>query len=576
MTDQLAGSVDDRRKTRVFISYSRVDLEFALRIVAALEAQRFEVLIDVSSIEPSEKWWQRIKDMITQADTLVFVLSPEAVASKVCEDEVEFAASLNKRFVPIVCRRVDASDVPETLRELNWLLFDDPQRFDQSVIQLTNTLQSDVRWLRKHTQFTEFAQRWQAAGRPGPGGLMLRPPLLPEAEALLIAPRPPDSPDPALLRDYVAVSRQAFDKELTRARRVRAAIYGLASVVIIGLIGWINRSTITDQWHWWTVTRPYAEAQVWPHVLAADEERALKPGQSFKECAQDCPEMVVVPAGSFAMGSSREQGTKLDREVEQAREQKTDLGRTEKILMEQQAEGSLNETPQHLVTIAKPFAVAKFELTFADWDACVTGGGCDGYKPFDPDMRRGKQPVVNVTQGDARSYLRWLSAVTGKTYRLLSEAEYEYATRAGTTTLYPWGDEMPVDDAPCFGCAASPESDAKANCNGCGTGSGGVQEEVGIFPANKFGLYDMVGNVSEWTEDCYHDNYTGAPADGSAWLQANGGDCNQRIVRGGSWSDGPDFVRSASRYWMGSTARNSTTGFRVGRTLLAPAVTPSR
>jgi hypothetical protein len=131
MTDELAGSTDDRRKTRVFISYSRVDLEFALRIVAALEMQRFEVLIDVSSIEPSEKWWQRIKDMITQADTIVFVLSPEAVASKVCEDEVEFAASLNKRFVPIVCRRVDANPVPETLRELNWLLFDDPQRFDQ-------------------------------------------------------------------------------------------------------------------------------------------------------------------------------------------------------------------------------------------------------------------------------------------------------------------------------------------------------------------------------------------------------------------------------------------------------------
>jgi hypothetical protein len=213
MTDELPGSADAQRKTKFFISYSRVDLEFAKRIVAALEERRFEVLIDVSSIEPSEKWWQRIKQMITQADTVVFVLSPEAVASKVCKDEVEFAVSLNKRFVPIVCRSVRTSDVPEALQQLNWIFSDDPQRFDQSVIQLINALERDIEWIRKHTQFTEFAQRWHAAGRPGPGGLMLRPPLLTEAEALLITSRPPGASDPVLLREFIAVSRQAYDDE---------------------------------------------------------------------------------------------------------------------------------------------------------------------------------------------------------------------------------------------------------------------------------------------------------------------------------------------------------------------------
>jgi formylglycine-generating enzyme required for sulfatase activity len=275
--------------------------------------------------------------------------------------------------------------------------------------------------------------------------------------------------------------------------------------------------------------------------LAAAQERALKPGDTFQECS-NCPLMMVVPAGSFIMGSPAGEPGRFS-----------------------------NEDPQHEVTIANPFAVGQYELRFDEWDACVADGGCNGFKPPDQGWGRKDRPAINVSWVDAHAYVSWLAKKTGKPYRLLTEAEYEYATRAGTTTLYPWGDEMPESDAPCYYCASSPEGDAKANCNGCGVGSGyTVQAAVGIFPPNKFGLYDMVGNVSEWTEDCYHSDYTGAPADGAAWLQANGGDCSQRIIRGGSWSDGPDFVRSASRFWMGSTARNSTTGLRVARTLLAP------
>jgi formylglycine-generating enzyme required for sulfatase activity len=143
--------------------------------------------------------------------------------------------------------------------------------------------------------------------------------------------------------------------------------------------------------------------------------------------------------------------------------------------------------------------------------------------------------------------------VTGKTYRLLSEAEYEYATRAGTNTAYPWGDDIGKNNA---------------NCNGCGSQWDGKQPApVGSFVPNKFGLYDAVGNVWTWIEDCSHPNYDGAPVDGSAWMDANDGDCTDHIVRGGSWSNPPRSVLSANRGWNTAVTRVFDEGFRVARTL---------
>ena len=238
--------------------------------------------------------------------------------------------------------------------------------------------------------------------------------------------------------------------------------------------------------------------------------------------------MIVVPKGSFTMGAPPK-------------------GRY------------TSESPKHTVTFAKPFAVSKYELTFADWDACVAGGGCNGYKPSDEGWGRGQRPVINVNWHDAQAYVAWLSEVTGKTYRLLTEAEYEYAARDGTTTTYPWGNDIKLN------------GQAMADCNGCGSKWDAQQTApVGSFYPNEFGLYDMVGNVLEWTEDCLHKNYNGAPADGSAWLAANGGDCTNRILRGGSWSDAPVSLRSAVRYGASTDSRNDGYGFRVGRTLVTP------
>jgi formylglycine-generating enzyme required for sulfatase activity len=260
--------------------------------------------------------------------------------------------------------------------------------------------------------------------------------------------------------------------------------------------------------------------------LSAAQERALKPKDTFAEC-MDCPVMIVVPGGSFTMGSpANEPGRDSD------------------------------EGPQHQVVIARQFAVAQYELTFDQWDACLADGGCGGYKPSDAGWGRGRRPANEISWDDASAYVSWLAKKTGKPYRLLSESEYEYAARAGTTTAYPWGDAIGTNNA---------------NCERCGSRWDGKETApVGSFAANAFGLYDMVGNVYEWTQDCYHNTYKGAPTDGAAWLADNGGDCSFRVLRGGSWNVGAENLRSAARVGGIAVDRAFRLGFRVGRTVLAP------
>jgi formylglycine-generating enzyme required for sulfatase activity len=230
--------------------------------------------------------------------------------------------------------------------------------------------------------------------------------------------------------------------------------------------------------------------------------------------------MVVGPAGSFDMGSP-----------------------------ENESERNRDEGPRHKVGIAHPFAVGKFEVTFDEWDACVAAGGCD-HKPADEGWGRGMRPVIDVSWEDAQAYADWLSKKTGKDYRLLSEAEWEYAARAGTTTRYPWGDEPGTN---------------RANLGASGRQWNGKQTApVGSFEPNAFGLHDMIGNVWEWTEDCTRGNYEGAPADGRPWDNAV---CGLRVVRGGSRGIDPEDARSASRNWVEPGLRSNLLGFRLARTL---------
>ena len=248
--------------------------------------------------------------------------------------------------------------------------------------------------------------------------------------------------------------------------------------------------------------------------------------------------MVVVPAGSFTMGSPANEKERWH-----------------------------NEGPQHSVRIGQAFAVGRFAVTFDEWDACVADGGCEGYRPDDRGWGRGRRPVIYVSWEDAKTYLQWLSRKTGHEYRLLSEAEREYVTRAGTTTPFWWGASITTD---------------QANYNGNYTYNGGAEGEwrrktlpVGSFEANPLGLFDVHGNVFEWVEDCLGGGYKGAPTDGSAWTTTTQCFSGWREFRGGSWVFPPRFLRAAARHgnidapiFHTSGYRVIDVGFRVGRTLI--------
>ncbi|MGV0034841.1 MAG: formylglycine-generating enzyme family protein [Candidatus Azotimanducaceae bacterium WSBS_2022_MAG_OTU7] len=240
------------------------------------------------------------------------------------------------------------------------------------------------------------------------------------------------------------------------------------------------------------------------------------PGSLFKDC-DVCPEMVVIPAGQFQMGSNRH-----------------------------------NEKPVHTVTIAKPFAMAKTEVTFAEYDAFAQAtnralAGDDGWG-------RGSRPVINVDWEGATAYAGWLSDKTGKVYRLPSESEWEYAARAGSTTKYSWGDSINCSQA-----RYGHHSDYSGDC-----GNERKTAVVGSFSANPFGLQDMHGNVYEWTQDCWNASYSGAPASGSAWTS---GDCSRRVLRSGSWGFEPDYLRSAYRSGVIASFRGNFGGFRLAQDL---------
>jgi TPR repeat protein len=231
-SDAAAAENSQQSKAKIFISYSRKDLEFANRLDAGLKACGFEPLIDRTDIYAFEEWWKRIEDLIRRADTIVFVLSPDAVrAGSVALKEIEFAASLNKRFAPIVFRRVENETVPAELAKLNFIFFDDAARFEQSADQLANALTTDIGWIRRHTDFGEQARRWAVADMPG--GLLLRSPVLEQAERW-IAERPTDAPTPTEeTQHFITCSRQAA----TRRRNILTGSLAAGLVLALGLAG---------------------------------------------------------------------------------------------------------------------------------------------------------------------------------------------------------------------------------------------------------------------------------------------------------------------------------------------------
>jgi formylglycine-generating enzyme required for sulfatase activity len=268
---------------------------------------------------------------------------------------------------------------------------------------------------------------------------------------------------------------------------------------------------------------------------AMEPAKAVPPGvETFRDC-ELCPVMVKVPSSQFTMGSpSTEQGHQG------------------------------NEEPQRLVRILKPFAIGQFEITFDDWSACVKEGSCHE-KLKDEGWGRGKRPAIQVSWDDiTNDYLPWLSKKTGHVYRLPSEAEWEYAARAQGRTSFSFGSNS--DEICAFGNGAdqtAKEENGAGSVAGCRDGFS-YTAPVGSFRPNQFGLFDMHGNVWEWVEDCWNENYETAPGNSKAWIA---GDCSSRVVRGGSWNSDVTKLRSAARGWNDPGGRNRSIGFRVARDL---------
>ncbi len=268
-------------------------------------------------------------------------------------------------------------------------------------------------------------------------------------------------------------------------------------------------------------------------IRTAIADEVLAPGTEFQDCAT-CPVMKVVPAGDFVKGSPPSSAGHFH------------------------SEGIIRT-----VTIARPFAAGKYEVTFDQWDACIAAGGCDAVD--DGDWGRGRYPVINVSWEQAVVYTDWLSELTGKQYRLLSESEWEYAARAGLPRFRFFGlsPEQLCHVANVYDLRSQAEYEFDWEHVPCDDGFAGLAP-VGSLTPNAFGLHDMQGNVAEWTRDCRNRSWRFANLDGSPWLN---GDCLQRAYRGGSWlANGPRYLRTPDRY-LYLRARSDDLGFRVGLSL---------
>jgi formylglycine-generating enzyme required for sulfatase activity len=242
------------------------------------------------------------------------------------------------------------------------------------------------------------------------------------------------------------------------------------------------------------------------------------PGETFKDCPT-CPEMIVLKSGRFTMGV-------------------VDGGVAKDAFAKE-------------VTISNPFAVSIFEITFDQWDACSRDGGCNGYSPQDNGWGRGGRPVIHVSWNDAQAYLDWISKKTGESYRLLSEAEWEYAARAGSNTNYSWGDEL---------------GSGLANCANCGSKYDALKTApVGTFKANDFGLFDTTGNVWDWVSDCYApDSYQKHQTYPEPYVATKS--CN-RVLRGGAWDLIGQGATTSFRFNANDQLRSNAIGFRIARDL---------
>ncbi|MDP3736542.1 MAG: SUMF1/EgtB/PvdO family nonheme iron enzyme [Hyphomonadaceae bacterium] len=504
---------------KIFISYRREDSQYqADRLHAALKPHvgnpKRDIFIDVDNIPVGVDFVEHLDRQVAQCDVLLAVIGPNwlnvqnpKTGKRRLDDPEDFVrieiASALKRGIPVAPVLLDGApipskeDLPEDLKAL-------ARRHGVEVRRAS--FDDDAERLIRGLGLKEIVQEARPAAAPSQSS-------------------PPAGSGAGKITPLVA----------------------LGALLIIGGGGWIWLANSGDLGR--TGGVPSAGSQLFEETAAPNTGQTDNPpslgssdtaslpapaapapailnpapkvatittygvGETFRDCT-GCPQMVTIPPGSFTMGSPADE-----------------VGRND-------AEG-----PQRRVSVPA-FAAGKYEVTWAEWERCVSDGGCaeltaDGFGG-------GSRPVTYVSWTEAKTYVAWLSRDTGKTYRLLSEAEWEYAARAGTTTAYSFGNSISTSQA---NLRDGPRKTTP----------------VGQYSSNAFGLHDMHGNVGEWVEDCWADNYSaGQPTDGRAYIQ---GSCPIHVIRGGSWENLPQYLRSAYRYADEPTIRNNYSGVRVARTL---------
>jgi formylglycine-generating enzyme required for sulfatase activity len=514
----------DLYRYAAFISYSSKDATFARRLHRALEAYRipkslgsFDLL--GGGVKPNRVYpvfrdreelsagdlGERIETALRASNALIVVCSPDSAASPWVKKEIEYFASLGRgqrifSVIPDAASSVAVDDDPRTYF---------PAAFGGG----SEPLAADAR-----------------KNRDGFPGALLK-----------------------IIAGLIGVNAGALaDRDRARSRAIATRnvfVTALASAAVVGLF------TTQDVW------RPAIASQLeYRRFMMRDTDlAAAPPGFLFQDCrtqSADCPTMVVLPAGSFLMGSAASE-----------------------------PDATSMEQPLRRIQVER-FAVSTTEITFGNWDACVEHGGCGGYTPdaggFDrhsdgmfetigrwselvqndgrvtPPHQRASLPVINVSWEDAQDYVRWLSQMTGEEYRLLTEAEWEYAARAigeDTRTRFSWGNDEPD---------CTPSSPRGAVFSGCGLNVG--PSPVATFQANAFGLFDMHGNVSEWVQDCFRE-YDMERTTARAVNAEDIDFCIHRTTRGGSWFESSYLIRSARRSGYERETRHNDIGFRVGRTM---------
>lgn len=468
-------------KKRIFLAHAREDKLLVRDLYDRLKERGFYPWLDEVDLIPGQVWKEEIPNAIARSTVFLACLSQQSVRKRSYVQR-EFRAALTAY-----------ADFPPGSIFLIPVRLDDCEIPDLRAPDLNLGL-ADLQWVDLFDEkgFDRLALAIQQA--------LDGVPVTRSVRATANRPRITES-------DQIASVTTAEPPEKKRESTLRQT--GWKPIIILAAIGGIGIA-ITAIFGWPSVKGLF-------HLGKKPAVSELEPSEiATLEANDSVSAMVGIPAGAFMMGVPEEEGKEFK-----------------------------NSIPQHMVTIAAPFELSKFEVTFLEYAYFAAATGRE--EPDDRGWGRGKRPVINVSWHEADAYCSWFGRQTGKKYRLPTEAEWEYAARAGTTSRYAFGDQIAMDQAR-FG------QDWTA----------GTTAEVGQYQPNDWGLFDMHGNVWEWVEDHWHRNYEGAPSDGSAWLQQ---DSSKRVLRGGSWGNKVSFVSSANRFSRQPDHQHHNIGFRCARDL---------